>query len=320
MQEKKIAFVFPAFVTDYREDPTEGLPGFSDYLDSFLQKASHAEDPRLIRFHYIHHNFSENELLTQYISYILSCALSDYFSTRKIIPQYCAGYSMGLYAAMYHAGSVSFEEGLVMIREAYRSIGKITDGQQFGMGIVIGLERVDLEKMIVTNFTSVEITNQNSIYSFVISGNYNEIAGLLEMVRNEGALHTRELRVTIPYHSSYIKKAAAGFANAITGIPIRMPAAYPRDLKSPSSSVILSLIDQEPLVTPEALRKEVMRNIHTPLNWLKTQLRLQELGVNVFLECGPDSGLIKNARFIEGGADFLSPSQAIKLQSYKVTK
>jgi len=312
LQEKKIAFIFPAFVSDYREDPTEGLPGFSDYLHSFLQKASQAEDPRLIRFHYINHNFLDQELMTQYISYILNCALSEYFHHRKIIPQYCAGYSMGIYSALYHAGSISFEEGLVMIREAYRAIEKITKGNQYGMGIVIGLGRGDLEEMIRKNFTSVEITNQNSIYSFVISGNYTEIAGLLEMVRNEGALHTRELKVTVPYHSSYIAEAAADFGKAISGIPIRMPSAYPWDLQSPTSSGIISLITQEILDTPGALRKEVTQNIHTPLNWFKTQLRLQELGVTVFLECGPDSGLIKNARFIEGKFEFLSPAQALK--------
>lgn len=317
MQEKKIAFIFPAFVNDYRDDPTEGLPGFSDYLHSFLEKASLAEDSRLIRFHYLHHNFLDHELLTQYISYTLNCSLSEYFSNHKIIPQYCAGYSMGLYAALFHAGSISFEEGLVMIREAHRATGKITNGKQYGMGIVIGLGRSDLEEMILKNFTSVEITNQNSIYSFVLSGNYTEIAGLLEMVRNEGALHTREIRVTVPYHSSYLANAAADFGKAITSIPIRIPSNYPWDMRSSSSSGIISLIDQEILDTPGALRKEVTRNIHTPLNWLNTQLKLQELGVNLFVECGPDSGLIKNARFIEGKFRFLSPSQAL---SDKVTK
>ena len=65
---------------------------------------------------------------------------------------------------------------------------------------------------------------------------------------------------------------------------------------------IVSLIDQELLLEESALKQEVVRNLYTPLNWYETQLYLQELGVNRFIECGSGRGLVKNARFIEGDA------------------
>jgi malonyl CoA-acyl carrier protein transacylase len=65
---------------------------------------------------------------------------------------------------------------------------------------------------------------------------------------------------------------------------------------------IVSLVDQEILLEEDLLKQEVVRNLFTPLNWYQTQLYLQELGVNRFIECGSGKGLVKNARFIEGDA------------------
>ena len=55
-----------------------------------------------------------------------------------------------------------------------------------------------------------------------------------------------------------------------------------------------------------AFKNETVRNLFTSLNWYKTQLYLQELGVKRFVECGSGKGIMKNARFIEGDAVFLT--------------
>jgi len=65
-------------------------------------------------------------------------------------------------------------------------------------------------------------------------------------------------------------------------------------------------LDQEILLEEHALKNEVVRNLFTSLNWYETQLYLQELGVNRFVECGSGKGIVKNARFIEGDAVFFT--------------
>ena len=67
---------------------------------------------------------------------------------------------------------------------------------------------------------------------------------------------------------------------------------------------IVSLVDQDILLEEQSLKDEVVRNLFTSLNWYKTQLYLQELGINRFVECGSGKGIVKNARFIEGDAVF----------------
>lgn len=303
MPDQKLAFIFPAFASEYPEDPCEGLPGFEKYFRTFLQKASGSVDNRLSRFHYSLQNFLDDELRNQYISYILSCSLADYFRDQYFMPGYSAGYSMGIYASLYQAGAISFEDGLQMIRLAYHEIRQITEGKQYGMGTVIGLSLEDIERIIARNFKTIEITNQNSIYSFVLSGSFDEIITMVEIVRNEGALHTRLIQVTVPYHSTIIQGIDEKFTRSLAGIPVLKP-----------QTKIISLADQSVLQDADALKKEVIRNLFSHLNWFKTQLRLQELGVTRFLECGPGSGLVKNSKFISGDFTFSDSKSYMNLK------
>jgi hypothetical protein len=72
--EKPIAFIFPAFVTEYPEDPFSNLPGSAVYSQSFLQKAATAIDPELLDFNHNSKNFLGDELRTQLITYLLCCS------------------------------------------------------------------------------------------------------------------------------------------------------------------------------------------------------------------------------------------------------
>jgi [acyl-carrier-protein] S-malonyltransferase len=140
---------------------------------------------------------------------------------------------------------------------------------------------------------NLKLAIQNSVCSFSISGKAEDILKLTESAQYEGALSTRVLNVSVPYHSIFLKDTAAGFSEFVNQMQFR-------SLKMP----IVSLVDQEILLEEHALKNEVVRNLFTSLNWYETQLYLQELGVNRFVECGSGKGIVKNARFIEGDAVF----------------
>jgi len=291
LSHKKTAFVFPPFASDYPDDPFTYLPGFDDCFRKFLGRAAEFTDADLINFKIPERTFLEDELKTQYIAYIQACSLVSWFKLKGIFPAYSAGYSMGIYAALYQSEVISFLDGLVMIRQAFREVTRVTGKDSFGMCAIIGLNRDDLEPLILREDDKIEIAIQNSVCSFSISGPAKNIRSLVEAAQGEGALSTRIFTITVPYHSSYLKDAAGNFDEFIAQIQFRNP-------RMP----IVSLVDQEILLEEEMLKKEVVRNLFTSLNWYETQLYLQELGVNRFVECGSGKGLVKNARFIEGDA------------------
>ncbi len=293
MSQKKLAFVFPPFASDYPDDPFINLTGFDDCFRKFLSRAAEFADPDLIQFAIPSRTFLEDELKTQYISYIQACSLVTWFREKGVIPAYCSGYSMGIYAALFQSEVISFLDGLVLIRQAYKEIKKITMKKEFGMCVIIGLNLDDLQQLIRKEKLNLRLAIQNSVCSFSLSGVAEDILRLTESAQKEGALSTRVLNVSVPYHCDFLKDTAAIFSEFVNQIQFRSP-------KMP----IVSLVDQDILLEEHALKDEVVRNLFTSLNWYKTQLYLQELGINRFVECGSGKGIVKNARFIEGDAVF----------------
>jgi malonyl CoA-acyl carrier protein transacylase len=291
LSQKKLAFVFPPFASDYPDDPFSNLPGFDAYFRKFLSGAAEFSDPGLIWFDYSTHPFLDDELKTQYISYIQACSLISWFREKGIVPGYCAGYSLGIYAALYQSEVISFTDGLVLIRQAYNEIRKVTQGGNYSMCSIIGLNKDDIEELTRKGNLDLEIAIQNSVCSFSISGRLDDILRIIDLAQNEGAINTRQMNVSVPYHSSFLTETTHGFSEFIARMEFRG-----------SKMPIVSLVDQEILLDEYTLKQEVVRNLFTPLNWYQTQLYLQELGVNRFVECGSGKGLVKNARFIEGDA------------------
>ena len=295
MSQKKLAFVFPPFASDYPDDPFSNLTGFDACFRKFLSRAAEFADPELIQFAIPANTFLNDELKTQYISYIQACSLVVWFREKGVIPAYCSGYSMGIYAALFQSEVISFLDGLVLIRQAYKEIRKITGEGEFGMCSIIGLNQNDVEQLIMNEKMQLKLAIQSSVCSFSISGIAEDILKLTESAQKEGALSTRVLNVSVPYHSIYLKDTLIGFGEFVNQMQFRSP-------KIP----IVSLIDQEIMLEEHALKNEVVRNLFTALNWYETQLYLQELGVHQFVECGSGKGIVKNARFIEGDAVFFT--------------
>ncbi len=292
---QRLAFIFPAFSGHYENHPGTDIPGFSERFGEYLQAASPVE-PRLTLFDFRENAFLEDELLTQYVTFVYSCAMSSLLRGAGIFPAFAAGYSMGIYSALCESGAISYRTGLIMIREAYRSMEETLDGRNYGMGAVIGLERSDIAMLLDKHGLEAAITNQNAAHAFVVTGKRGAVLRLLSLAAEEGALHTRELGVTIPYHSYHLEPASRSLAGKLEAMEISRPE-FP----------ILSLVDQTELSTETMIRSEVIRNLYRSLNWAQSMQYLVESGITGFIECGPGTGLSRNARFAEG-VRFLPPA------------
>lgn len=300
MTAAKVVFVFPAFATHYREDYFHQLPGFQAILECLLDDAARIIDPALKEFHLENNNFLDDELRNQYMAYLFGCAISEYLRNRKIHPSFLSGLSMGLYAALKESGAISFRDGLLLIRQAFLEIKKISPDQQFAMGAVIGLNEADIKRMIDHTDRETQVSNQMASYSFVLSGRKKSIEKILERAKEEGAFHSRMLNASASYHSDFLTNTRVPFGNFVHSLDIANPGIP-----------IVSVIDQNPLITSSQVSVEIIRNLYQPFNWLKTQMKLQESGVLTFIECGTSQNLVKNAKFIPGSGKFYSVNNYI---------
>ncbi len=283
----KIAAIFPAFGCAYLGNEGEILRGLGGELDYHIERAADYAGLDAMAFEASRDGSFESELQSQYAVYVYGATVSRLLRTGRVHSACAAGYSMGLYAALHHAGSVSFETGLSMIRNAYDAIEAASAGRAFGTGAISGLDRADLQAIIGTR-TDVEIVNENSEHGFLVSGHLEGVMRLLERSREEGALHSRLLPFGSPYHSKFMDAAASEFQEGLPRYEIEEPRIP-----------IVSTIDHRLITTAAEVRRDLVDNIHHGISWNRAVRRMTLLGVDTFIECGPGKSLCRMLRFID---------------------
>jgi len=247
----KVAFIFPAFVSEYIGNEVQIMNALSNKFQENLKKASVTSGVDFEQFHLENTAFTKDELRVQIISYIFSCSLSDELIARGIKPDILAGYSMGLYAALYTGGVITFEEGIHLIDRAYKISKSAIEGIDAGMGSIIGLKAQEIEEIIKKDHLEAEIANTNSIHSLLVTGRFEAVSSLLDMARDAGALHVSKLNVSTPYHASLLKDTYKPFNECISKQIKLKKSNYP----------ILSSIDQRKVEFPDDIQKDLSASV-----------------------------------------------------------
>jgi [acyl-carrier-protein] S-malonyltransferase len=288
LKQRKIAAIFPAFGCKYLGKEKDILNEFSGLLPDVLNRAANTVDLDMKQFLTCADGNFRDDLQSQYAAYIYGCAVSNVLKRSGIHTAYAAGYSMGLYAALYHAESITFEQGLELIRTAYRDIINHVQKINFGIGLIAGLEIQDVAE-ILDSYNDLEIINVNNRLSFLIAGYEANVKKALKAAHDQGALNSKYLSFTSPYHSRFMDGAAHEFKKYLASADIRDPACP-----------LVSTIDQRAITTSGGVVRDLTDNICRNINWLNTMARMIDSGVEMFIECGPGKSLYKMAQFMDG--------------------
>lgn len=285
---KKKAFIFPAFITEFTGKEISFLQHNQVDINDYIQTISKCLPIDLPKFSYDHH-FHKEELNSQLIAYSFSCAFYDILKSKKIVPNYIAGYSMGIYASLYAAGSIHFNEGAKLIFEAYNLVKKLSEEKLFGMGAIVGLSCNDLNTLLLKGNYNLEIINTNNEHSLVLAGKKDDLTKLIAEAKKEGALSASELTVNTPYHSTYLKPFAGLFKKYINLLPV-----------SECQVPVISTFDQREFYQVKDIKMELVMNLTERINWHKTMQKLIQNNVTEMYECGAGKDLKKISRFIKG--------------------
>ncbi len=285
----KSAFIFPAFITEFTRNEIEFLDKNSVDFNDYLHRASVALNIDLPEFSYNTDVYRNDELNSQLLAYLLSCAFSDILQKKGIVPELIAGYSMGIYASLYAAKSITIEDGAKLIFNAYNLVKNLTKTRIYGMGAIIGLSTEDVGNLIQDSAPDIEIININNEHSLVIAGKKDDVLLVLKKAKEEGAFSAAELTVDTPYHSKYLLKYSEPFQKFINTISIKS-AEIP----------IISTYDQREFTKLSEIKSELISNLTGKINWYKTMQKLIENNVSEIYECGAGKDLKKISRFIAG--------------------
>ena len=210
-------------------------------------------------------------------------ALEEYTGPDTIAPTVVAGHSLGEYTSMVVAEVLSFRDGVNLVRERGRLMQEAAVDRPGGMAAIIGLDELAFENICAE--TGVELANINSDNQIVISGDKIAVARAMDLASARGARKAIPLSVSGAFHSSWMRGAEAGLANAVSKLQFRDP-------KFP----IVANSNSTPLTAATEVKDELIGGLCRCVQW-KTSVRyMVDSGISEFIEFGPSgvlSGLIK---------------------------
>lgn len=204
---------------------------------------------------YCLNDFEQKINLTQYTQPLLFLVSSLAYLKKNTVPDAVLGHSLGLYAALFASGVISFEQGIAIVKERALLMAKSQNGSMLA---VLGTEVAQLDDLLIIHgFSDVDIANDNTPTQRVLSGK-RERLDELKIVLQTHELRCIPLPVSGAFHSRYMSNAAQEFFDFL--IPQQFNEAKIPVISTINGSVILHT----------HLLEELAYQLVQPVRWRQT--------------------------------------------------
>lgn len=205
-------------------------------------------------------------------------------------PDLGAGHSLGEYSALTAAGTFEFGDALRLVRQRAQFMQDAVPVGTGGMVVLRKMNRAEAEVFVAEIDAGIcEIANLNAPGQIVLSGETAAMDQVVEILRKRAL----RLSVSVPFHSSMLREAAAKYAEVLDGVTMQDPA-FP----------IYCNVDAAPVTTAAAARDALKRQFAGAVLWQTSIERMiQDAGVTKFIEFGPKPTLSRMASNIARGIE-----------------
>jgi [acyl-carrier-protein] S-malonyltransferase len=202
-------------------------------------------------------------------------------------PAYVAGHSLGEYSALVAAESLPFTDAVRLVELRGQLMQEAVPAGAGGMYAIIGLEDDEVRAACAEAAQGdvVSAVNFNAPGQVVIAGSAAAVERAGAACKARGAKRALPLPVSVPSHCELMRPAAERFAGSIEAIR----------WQSPRIAVVQNVSADVP-ADLAALKRDLLAQLYSPVRWVESVMRLNQLGVGALVECGPGkvlSGLNK---------------------------
>ena len=217
------------------------------------------------------------------VSIAMLRATEEYIGTAMPHPVFTAGHSVGEYAALVAAGSLSLSEGLRLVRARGELMQAACEATPSGMAALIGLTLEPARQ--ACEGTGAQVANVNSAEQIVLGGPNDSLERAIENAKNAGARRAIPLEVAGAFHTEVMRPAQEAMANILAGSGLNT-ATVP----------VVANTTALPIESAEEVRAELGSQLCGCVYWQQSVELMAAGGVDRFIEFGPGkvlAGLVR---------------------------
>ena len=279
----KIAFMFPgqgSFEAGMGRDVAEAVPEAMRVYDE--GSAAAGLDVKRLCFEAPVEELVQTEV-QQPALVATSLAFDAALRARGIRPDFVVGHSVGEFAALGSADSISASEAIALVRERGLAMAQTARENPGSMAAILGLAD-EVVEALCKKIANVWPANYNCPGQLVISGETPSVDECCTEAEREGARRAIRLRLSGAFHSPLVARAADRLRPAIDRIHFRDPRAG-------FMSTVTAKVEEA-----QRYRELLIEQLTGPVKFTQAAGELIQQGVTTFVEVGPGnvlSGLLK---------------------------
>lgn len=230
-----------------------------------------------------------NTIYTQPIILAVSYAIMEIFKNEcnhKI--EISAGHSLGEYSALVCNNTISFEDGLLLVKKRAELMSKAMENIDGAMAAVIGLDGNIVDELCKISSKKdeiIEAVNFNCPGQTVVAGHSVAIDNLTPILKKEGAKIVKKLPVSIAAHTSLLKPVANDLKIELHKIEF-----------NENTFDIIHNYNLSVSQKGDELKHVLSQQVCSPVRWIETLEKIKLSKITDIIEVGPGnvlSGLVK---------------------------
>ena len=202
-----------------------------------------------------------------------------------IEPAVITSHSLGIYAALFAAGSIDAESALSAAWRAGELLERNLQGRPAGLLAVLGLARNQVEDILRKVGGTLRIASCNTGSQFVLGGSVEDLALAEEEAKD--ALKVERIEAGGALHTEMVGSVVPELVEFAAHLDVRDPR---RPYLCHRGATYLS--------TAAEVREALAWQIREPVLWSDCLVRLGDEGAWLFVDMGPGSVLQKSVRWV----------------------
>lgn len=230
-------------------------------------------------------------VLTASVAAAAACA------ERGLTPSLVAGHSLGEYAALVVAGTLTLADAVRVVRRRGEFMQEAVPIGTGAMAAIMGVG-LDVVEQVCADAGKgevVDVANVNSAQQIVIAGHKTAVERAVALVKDRGGRKSVLLPVSAPFHCALMSPAAERLAAELARVTVRAPKIPV--VRNVDGGVTRDAAEVVPFL---------LRQVASPVRWTDCVQRLAAEGARAFVEVGPGRVLTGLAKRIVEDATAVS--------------